>query len=76
MDSQKRMFLIKEMKLYFNNISFFCIDFGPGNAFSLKRRLKDTSIIKEKTIAIHDEYKSKYEKPTYQEGFKIILSCY
>jgi len=71
-----RLQVILPIRSYYQDISFICFDFGPGNKNSLRYRLEDTHMDSLKTIETHNKYKEEYCKPELNEGFSRIIKCY
>lgn len=55
---------------------FICFNFGPGNKDSLKRRLSDTTLNKEKVVEVNNNYLKEYEEPVIGEGFREVFKCF
>lgn len=72
MDKKRRSRFIEIGKKYTNNIK--CFDFGCGTDEMLKRRLKDTRGVPEKTwYKVFESMRESYEKPDTSEGFSEII---
>lgn len=67
--------VIYPLRLFYQNITFICFDFGSGNNKSLTRRLKGNHSDKNKIIKVHKKYKEEYQTPELTEGFYRIIRC-
>lgn len=66
--------VLKEKDLSETMYDFVCVDFGPGDATSLNRRL--TNLLdqeKELWMDTHKKFATMYEPPDHNEGFSSII---
>lgn len=72
--TEKRKVIIDQIKNVNKNIEIYAVNLGPGNKFTLSKRLYVCKKYdRNKWRDIHNQIKKNYEEPSLKEGFSKII---